>query len=70
MAGGYPGDVRFGLFDLSLTVEGADGTERREIADRDDFARVLRHQLGIVAGDDLLDAAWERLTGAVAAQKV
>lgn len=70
MAGGYRGDVRIGLFDLSLTVEGADGAEKREIIDSDDFGEVLCDRLGLVVGDDLLGAAWERLTGAIVAQKV
>jgi N-hydroxyarylamine O-acetyltransferase len=70
MAGGYRGDLRIGLFDRAVTVEGPDGTDKRELRDRADFAALLRDRLGIAAPEAALDRAWARLAGAEAAQKV
>ena len=63
MFGCYRGDVRYGLFNRSLTVEALDGEERRELGDLAEFARFLREEAGLGLSDEALERAWVKIGG-------
>lgn len=63
MFGCYRGDVRYGLFNRSLTVETAEGEERRELDDLAGFVCFLRDEAGLDISDEALERAWEKIGG-------
>lgn len=63
MFGCYRGDTRYGLFNRALTIEHAEGEERRELADFAEFARIMRDEAGLGLSDEALERAWEKIGG-------
>ncbi|MCB5424357.1 arylamine N-acetyltransferase [Altererythrobacter sp. CC-YST694] len=63
MFGCYRGDVRYGLFNRSLTVETSDGEERRDLSDLAEFASFLREEAGLGLSDEALERAWAKIAG-------
>lgn len=61
MLGAYAGDRRIGVFDRSLTMEGPAGIERRELANFEDFRRLVQEDMGIGLDAQSLERAWEKL---------
>lgn len=62
LLGCFAGDVRYGVFDRSLTIERADGVERREFTDFLDFTAFIEGKAGIGLSREALFAAWEKIT--------
>lgn len=61
MLGAYSGDLRFGVFDRGLTVEGPAGIEQRRFVDFEDFRLVVQDRMGIRLDAEALEHAWEKL---------
>jgi len=61
MLGCYRGDTRYGLFDRLLTIETAEGAQRREIAHFDEFATLVTDTMEIGLDRTELRRAWDRI---------
>ncbi|MDD3797929.1 MAG: arylamine N-acetyltransferase [Novosphingobium sp.] len=60
MLGAWRGETKLGLFDRSLSVEGAEGVERRELSDFEAFVSLIREDMGIALDRDALARVWEK----------
>jgi len=63
MLGSYSGDARYGVFDRNLTVSRLECEERREFADFEDFAAVVKGEMGIGLDSATLQRAWDKIGG-------
>lgn len=54
---------RAAMFDRMLTLEGADGTEKRELASADEFEATLDGIFGLNLDRATVDAVWARIGG-------
>ena len=61
LLGCFVGDVRYGVFDRSLSIERADGIERREFSDFEDFAGFVSGEAGIGLSREALAEAWGKI---------
>jgi N-hydroxyarylamine O-acetyltransferase len=61
LLGCFVGDVRYGVFDRSLSIERPDGTERREFIDLEDFAEFIEGEAGIRLSREELGEAWRKI---------
>lgn len=60
LAGGYDGDLRYGLFDRQVSITGPDGVEQRDLAEFGQFAEFVTGRLGIALDRVSLERAWAK----------
>jgi len=59
--GCYRGEIRYGLFDRALTIEGGAGATHRQLADFGEFAALVQDEMGIALEREDLARAWEKI---------
>ena len=64
LLGCYAGDARYGVFDRSLTIERADGSEQREFSGFEEFADFIQGTAGIGLEPHALGEAWRKIAPA------